>query len=137
MGAMTRRRSAVGGEAGPRWPTRLRFALASFARFIRHQYQSNYFPSWLPTPAREVEGRFPVARRTSCTGPAGTVVLCDATGLHRGGHVISGHRLIFYALYSADTGRPRGPGYSYDRVLGAADESLRPPQKYAVNPGAA
>ena len=36
-------------------------------------------------PAELVETTFPVSQRFSCSGPPGTLLFCDTTGLHRGG----------------------------------------------------
>ena len=41
---------------------------------------ANLYPS-----AELVESRFPAEQRFSCSGPIGTLLFCDTTGLHRGG----------------------------------------------------
>ena len=116
----------VDESAGP-----LSYVLGSHADG-RHR---NVFPGWGSTRTDEVEARFPPEERVVCTGEAGTVVFCDTSGLHKGGHVVSKHRLIFYALYTSDVGRPTGTAYLYDRFLSQPSESLGPTQKYALNQG--
>jgi hypothetical protein len=45
-------------------------------------------------PDRAVEGRVPGSDRVVAAGPAGTLVLCDTSGLHRGGPAIAGKRVL-------------------------------------------
>jgi hypothetical protein len=42
----------------------------------------------------EISARFPAAERVVCTGPEGTLVLCDTDGLHRGGVSVSSPRVL-------------------------------------------
>ncbi len=53
-----------------------------------------------------VDARFPPNLRKVCTGEAGTFVLCDTTGFHRGGHPIEGGRLVFNAVYTTNAAAP-------------------------------
>lgn len=54
-------------------------------------------------------------------GPAGTVVLFDGTGYHKGGHCTRASRTLLYAQFGSQVCRPRGLGRLYDRdeILGA------------------
>lgn len=45
-------------------------------------------------------------RRRVFTGPAGTVVLADTIGWHKGGQATEHPRLLFHALYSSPAARP-------------------------------
>ena len=45
-------------------------------------------------PSEAVDAKIPAADRVSCTGPRGTMVFCDTTGLHRGGYATRGARLF-------------------------------------------
>ncbi len=49
--------------------------------------------SWYP-PDGELEAHVPESDRLLVTGPAGTVVLCDTSGFHRGGHARSKPRIL-------------------------------------------
>jgi hypothetical protein len=64
------------------------------------------FPRRLPhgtyPPRGAVERTFPPESRVACTGKAGTIVICDTSGLHRGGHVTARDRFLFYAFYVTD-----------------------------------
>jgi hypothetical protein len=50
---------------------------------------ANLYPS-----SELVEQSFPVAQRFSCSGPVGTLLFCDTTGLHRGGISRSKPRVV-------------------------------------------
>jgi phytanoyl-CoA dioxygenase PhyH len=64
------------------------------------------FPRKLPhgiyPPPGAVERHFTDAQRKKYTGKAGTIVICDTSGLHRGGHVLSNDRFLFYTYYLTD-----------------------------------
>lgn len=51
--------------------------------------------------------RIPVGNIVHCPGPQGTVVLCDTSGLHRGGRVNRGKRLLLTARYFSCAGIDR------------------------------
>ncbi len=63
-------------------------------------------------PAHPPEGSYPnekalirsvpESRIVRCTGPAGTVVLCDTMGFHKGGRCARNHRLLLTATYTSD-----------------------------------
>ncbi len=67
----------------------------------------NRFPQRPPLgiypPTKDVEALFPPERRQINTGPAGTVLFCDTTGLHRGGYCTTGERVMYTLFYSAPT----------------------------------
>jgi hypothetical protein len=54
---------------------------------------------WTPSvsvypPLREIEAAIPQSQWKSCTGPAGTIVFCNTSGLHRGGFCQSKPRIL-------------------------------------------
>jgi hypothetical protein len=53
-----------------------------------------------------VEARFPLERRKVCTGKAGTLIFCDTTGFHKGGHPTTDGRLLFNAVYTTNGSDP-------------------------------
>jgi hypothetical protein len=59
-----------------------------------------------------VERKFSPSRRQVCTGKAGTLVFCDTTGFHKGGHPKRGARLLFNAVYTSNASHSirRGAG---------------------------
>jgi hypothetical protein len=48
---------------------------------------------WYP-PEEVIDARVPASDRVLLTGPAGTVVLCDTSGFHRGGHATARPRIL-------------------------------------------
>jgi ectoine hydroxylase-related dioxygenase (phytanoyl-CoA dioxygenase family) len=66
------------------------------------------FPRKLPAgvypPADAVERKFSHAQRRICTGKAGTIVICDSSGIHRGGHAVSRDRYVLNTYYATDGG---------------------------------
>lgn len=52
-------------------------------------------------PAEEVEKKIDPKNIRVMTGKAGTVLFCDTTGIHRGGFVRKGERLMFTSFYPA------------------------------------
>ena len=65
----------------------------------------------------------------TCTGPAGTMVLADTVGFHRGGKPIVGYRLLITFTYTS--GAPIGGGrlLKYDRTPDWATDAM---QQYAL-----
>lgn len=51
--------------------------------------------------AAAVEEAMPVSQAFTCTGEAGTLILCDTTGLHRAGPARSRPRILFTATYAS------------------------------------
>ena len=92
------------------------------------------FPRWGPVREDMVESDVAHDDKIICTGEAGTIVVADTTGIHKGGHVRSGHRLIFYAMYSSEVGRPEKGIIRYDSYLGPTDGVLSPAQTFALTP---
>lgn len=55
----------------------------------------------------KVEQIFPSEKRRVMTAKAGTLILCDTSGLHRGGHATVKDRFLFNAIYMTDGGLTR------------------------------
>ncbi len=72
------RQSAEGGKYGALWPW------GEAARY---------------PPADELERTIPALDRLLATGPAGTLVICDTSGFHRGGYARSKPRLLATQTY--------------------------------------
>jgi hypothetical protein len=53
---------------------------------------------WYP-PQEELEAKIPESARIRLTGPRGTLILCDTSGFHRGGHARSKPRIAAYHTY--------------------------------------
>ena len=74
-------------------------------------------------------GAVPESRMVRCTGPAGTVVLCDTMGFHKGGRCARKHRLLLTATYTSDA------ALDYSRYRLAQPEQLAqlgPMARYAI-----
>jgi hypothetical protein len=59
-------------------------------------------PQGAVPPSGAVERAVPAEAFRKCTGPAGTLVLCDTRGLHRGGRSSTRPRLLFTATYASE-----------------------------------
>jgi hypothetical protein len=81
-------------------------------------------------PEGAVESRFPPEQRRVCTGKAGTLVFCDTTGFHKGGHATGKGRYLFNAVYTTNAGPSTRARQYYLKGLPAAH--LQPPAEYAV-----
>ncbi len=85
----------VDSEAGP-------FTYVKGSQFKGAKY-GTLFPQKLPLgvypPSGAVEKAVQAEDIIKATGTAGTVIFCDTAGLHRGGHAISKHRIMFTAFY--------------------------------------
>ena len=53
-------------------------------------------------PQSEVDRLLPVEQPRRCSGVAGTAILCDTTGFHKGGRSTSRPRELFVATYASD-----------------------------------
>lgn len=77
---------------------------------------------------QEMLTTFPTDRWIECTGPAGTMIIADTVGYHRGGYVRERHRLLVTFTYTS--GAPQKPR----RLTLAAEPTwkLNPIQKSAL-----
>ena len=85
-----------------------------------------YYP-----PLGLVERRVPLKDIKTFTGRAGTIIFCDTSGLHKGGHAKSGKRIMFTAGYNSKASN-KPVIYRYGREFENELEELSPIIKYAV-----
>jgi hypothetical protein len=98
-----------------------------FKRFYPQQPDAYNYPN-----DGIVEKRFPANLRQVCTGKAGTLIFCDTTGFHKGGHPTLGARLLFHGFYTTNAGKPiitKEKKYSL-KIPGI--NSLSPAARYAI-----
>ncbi len=84
-----------------------------------------------PDPTK-LEALIPESERTAMTGPAGSVIFCDTTGLHYGGVVHEGHRLMSTLVYGAASYRENQAYWFNDEKTKAWIGSLPLQAKRAV-----
>jgi Phytanoyl-CoA dioxygenase (PhyH) len=83
-----------------------------FGKILPQTVDTSRYP-----PAGEVERKFLQSQIKYCTGEAGTLIFCDTTGLHRGGHPQSGLRLLYTSAYTTNPGANfNGKRYSIGRL---------------------
>ena len=82
-------------------------------------------------PQGAVEKIIPESDFKACTGPAGAIIFCDTTGLHKGGHAKSGERLMFTAVYTSK-GCVNPLEYSYPENFERSIMKLGAAQRYAL-----
>ena len=79
----------------------------------------------------EMSRAIPQSAWVSCTGPAGTMILADTVGFHRGGRVMTGTRVLINLTYTSGT--PFGPSpLKFQGVPSWASHEI---QRYALFPG--
>ena len=66
---------------------------------------------------------------TECTGRSGSVVLCDASGFHKGGRSSTKPRVVLVGIYTSNAGLDTK---SYTLADTAQYHSLSPAQRYAL-----
>jgi hypothetical protein len=97
---------------------------------------SNIFPQTLLRSKypgdSEINRIFTPDQMKMYTGKAGTFILCDTSGFHKGGHATEGQRLLFNAMYTTNAcARAVGPNYSINEAeatvrAGAATYAIAP-----------
>jgi hypothetical protein len=102
------RSSAAGGELGTLW---------SWADGLRYP------------PADEFETAVPTADRLTLTGPAGTMIICDTGGFHRGGFARTKARVLSVSSYLPVE---RREGMRRFKVDLAGEEALPPQMRFAL-----
>ena len=122
--------SDVDEESGP-----FTYVLGSHAggRLGRLFPQKQFGRRGMYPPSGAVGRAVPESDIRVCTGRAGTVILSDTSGLHRGGHSITRSRTMFTAMYVAEADvietkfrwSERGP--DQDRL-----DALHPVSRYAL-----
>jgi hypothetical protein len=79
-----------------------------------------------------IEGKFPPHQRKICTGKAGTLIFCDTTGFHKGGHPTTGARFLFNAVYTTNASVPLARGVGQFFLKGSRKHFPSPAASYAV-----
>jgi len=95
-----------------------------YARVLPQQLPEGIYP-----PAAAVEKQVSPENILVSTGKAGTVLFCDTTGLHRGGHAEMRERTMFTAFYTAASWS-ESPRYTYQNFLNL--DHLPDPARYAL-----
>jgi Phytanoyl-CoA dioxygenase (PhyH) len=111
------RSSAQGGRYGELW---------SWSRAMSSRFpwaRRRLYPS-----ERRVEKRIPASDVATVVGPAGTVIICDTSGLHRGGFAIRRPRVLSYHTYVS----PGARGRCFDIEWGAAVRELSDQGRFAL-----
>jgi hypothetical protein len=102
------RGSAAGGRYGDLWP---------------------WVPEGVYPPDDEFEAAIPAEDRLTVTGPAGTVIVCDTSGFHRGGAASAKPRVLSYHTYvSAPTRKSR----RFKVDWGDGGYALSPAARFAI-----
>ncbi len=57
------------------------------------------FPQKPPRGSAGSESKIPTEDKVVCTGKKGTIIFCDTSGLHRGGHAKSGNRFMYTSVF--------------------------------------
>jgi hypothetical protein len=93
-------------------------------------FAPTYPPGSNYPPDGYVEEHFPAERRMVCTGPPGTMVFCDTTGFHKGGHATGRPRFLFNAVYTTNASAAvRQHQYA---LLGGRVAGLSPAAEHAL-----
>jgi hypothetical protein len=80
----------------------------------------------------QVDKRFSADQRKICTGSAGTLIFCDTTGFHKGGHPIERGRLVFNAVYTTNAAAPLIAKAKQFSIRGTHSQLLSPAAAYAI-----
>jgi hypothetical protein len=99
-------------------------ATGKFGNFYPQTRLHSQYP-----PIEEVEKKFSQDQMKVFTGKAGTMILCDTSGLHKGGAPLTGQRLLFTSLFSSNAGWNYGDRF---RIAGLKREKLSPAAQYAT-----
>lgn len=109
--------------------------------YVRGSAVTNPNPYARLFPQKRPEGSYPSAQAVTSnvdskdiatmTGVAGTVIFCDTTGLHRGGHATKRPRTMFTAFFTSKAwSDPKR--YSYPNDIALSSEHLAPETRYAL-----
>lgn len=98
----------------------------------RHVYPPRPDDGYYPPPGA-IERAIPEEAMRICYGPAGTLIFCDTTGLHRGGYSTTKERIMFTASYSAKRSLTHPIKYRFPEHFEKDISALVPHQRYAVD----
>lgn len=90
--------------------------------------------AWVPmgygrVPDEDVARNVPAEEIASFTGPRGTLIFCNTSGLHRGGFATDGPRVLATATYCSPASLKALSNRNYDTALETTDPVVR----YAVS----
>jgi hypothetical protein len=118
--------SNVDGEAGP-------------FEYLRGSPAGGKYGSLWPWQDKEVypdqdefAATIDAADCTTLTGPAGTIVVCDTSGFHRGGYARSKPRVLSYLTYLSDEGNQRHKR-KFDVASTSEGDGLSAAARYALD----
>jgi ectoine hydroxylase-related dioxygenase (phytanoyl-CoA dioxygenase family) len=111
-------------ETGPFYYIRGSHHYGPYGNFYPQTRLESQYP-----PKGAVDEKFPESERKMYTGEAGTLLLCDTSGLHKGGAPVSGKRLLFTSLFSTNAGWNYGDRF---RIAGLQKDMLKPAARYAT-----
>jgi hypothetical protein len=80
-----------------------------------------------------LKGKIPEHLSQVCTGRAGTLIFCDTSGFHKGGHVVEGQRLLFTSVYTTNAAGPVMIRQKYYTVASFKGGPLSKPAEYAID----
>jgi hypothetical protein len=80
-------------------------------------------------PDEEVLGKVATEEIVTFTGPKGTLILCNTSGLHRGGFATAGPRVLATATYCSPASLRALSNRNYTTTLETTDPVVR----YAVS----
>jgi hypothetical protein len=80
-------------------------------------------------PDEDVQAQVPAEEIVTFTGSKGTLILCNTSGLHRGGFATAGPRVLATATYCSPASLKALSNRNYDTTLVTTDPVVR----YAVS----
>ncbi|TSC78304.1 MAG: Uncharacterized protein G01um101433_338 [Parcubacteria group bacterium Gr01-1014_33] len=80
----------------------------------RHVASQSFPKGSYPKPG-EVEKTISASDIRVCTGTAGTLIFCDTSGLHKGGHCLEGERLMFTGAFLSEASLVEGHSQTFER----------------------
>lgn len=115
----------VDDSAGPFVYARGSHGDGVYKRLFPQRPPNGYYP-----PDGDVEAKIPSQEILTCTGPAGTIVFADTSGLHKGGYATAKERIMLTAGFLTNAS-PRGIFFTPPNNPQWTD-SLKPQIAYAV-----
>jgi hypothetical protein len=79
-----------------------------------------------------IDRQFSAQQRKVCTGKAGTLIFCDTTGFHKGGHATTGSRFLFNTVYTTNASEPIARRWTPHCTVTSSSSDLSAAARYAV-----
>ena len=99
-----------------------------FGGIYRQKINASNYP-----PDGSLDGKIPGHLYQVCTGRAGTLIFCDTSGFHKGGHVVEDQRLLFVSVYTTNAGAPVMIRQKYYSIPSFKGGPLSQPAEYAID----